>query len=75
MAFQSALDCLVDCVQFSRPAVKLIDQGRRSGGVLIVVKRTFGNSVEVIDLTLDNIVLLKLDKTVFVFCCCCFFFS
>ncbi|WP_374210538.1 endonuclease/exonuclease/phosphatase family protein, partial [Thiolapillus sp.] len=65
LAFQSALDCFADFVQFSRPAVKLSDQGRRSGGVLILVKRTLENFVEIIDLTLDNIVLLKLDRTVF----------
>ena len=64
LAFQSALDCFADFVQFSRPSVKLSDQGR-SGGVLILVNRTHENFVEVIHLTLYNIVLLKLDKTVF----------
>ena len=54
-----------DFVQFSRPAVKLNDQGRRTGGVSILVKRTLEKFTEVINLTLDNIVLLKFDKTVF----------
>ena len=49
----------------SRPAVKLSDQGRKSGGVLILVKRTLEKFTEVIDLTVDNRELLKLDKTVF----------
>ena len=40
LAFQSALDCFADFAQFSRPAIELSDQGRRSGGVLILVKRT-----------------------------------
>ena len=34
-------------------------------GVLILVKRTLESFVVVIDFTLDKIVLLKLDKTVF----------
>ena len=65
LAYQSALDCFPDFVQFSRPAVKLSNQGRRSGGVLILVRRALENFVEVIDLTPDNIVVLKFDKTVF----------
>ena len=64
LAFQSALNCVADFAQFSRPAVKLSDQGK-SGGVLISVKRTLENFVEIIDRTPDKIVLLKLDKTVF----------
>lgn len=65
LAYQSALDCFPDFVQFSRPAVKLSNQGRRSGGVLFLVRRALENFVEVIDLTLDYIVVLKFDKTVF----------
>ena len=65
LAYQSALDCFPDFVQFSRPAVKLSNQGRRSGGVLVQVRRALENFVEVIDLTPDNIVVLKFDKTVF----------
>ena len=43
----------------------------RVDGVLILVKRTFESFGVVIDFTLDKIVLLKLDKTVFFLC---FFF-
>ena len=65
LAYQNALDCFSSFVQFTWAAVKLSKQGRRSGGVLILVRRALENSIEVIYHTPDNTVVLKCDKSVF----------
>ena len=65
LAYQSGLDCFPDFVQCSRPTVKLSNQGRRSGGGLILVRRALENFIEVTDLTPGNVVVLKFYKTVF----------
>ena len=40
LAFQSALDCFADFAQFSRPAVKLNDQGKSGRGFDFSEKNT-----------------------------------
>ena len=65
LAYQNALDCFPSFVQFTWPAVILSKQGRRSGGVLILVRRALENSIEVIYHTPDYTVVLKCDKSVF----------
>ena len=59
------LDCFPDFLQFPSPAVKLRRHGRSSGGVLVLVKRALGKYVSVLDLSQDNMVWLKIDRTVF----------
>ena len=59
------LDSFPDFLQFSSPALKLSHQGRSSGGVLLWVKRAWEKYVSVLDLLQDNMVWLKIDRTVF----------
>ena len=59
------LDCFPDFLQFPSPAVKLSRHGRSSGGVLVLVKRAWRKYVSVLDLSQDNMVWLKIDRTVF----------
>lgn len=60
--FSSNLDCFPEFVQFHRPGSKLSTQGRRSGGVSVLVKKRLENKVRLLDFDVDNIVLLQLDK-------------
>ena len=59
------LDCFPDFLQFSSPALKLSHHGRSSGGVLLWVKRAWEKYVSVLDLLQDNMVWLKIDRSVF----------
>lgn len=65
LEFNHPLDCFPDFVQFFSPAIKLSQQGRRSGGVMVMAKRELEKHIEVLDLTQDNTIWLKLDKRVF----------
>lgn len=46
-------------------AVKLSHQGRRSGGVMLLVKKCLAKFVEKIDTIFDQLIVLKLSKTLF----------
>lgn len=50
---------------FSEPAVKLSKQGRRSGGLLCLIKKEFEQYVKKIDVNYSNILLFRIDKTLF----------
>jgi hypothetical protein len=57
-----SLDCFPDYLQFISPATKLTQQGRSSGGVVILVKRKMEKYITVMNVNEDNMVWLKLDK-------------
>ena len=52
-----------DYVKFVCPAVKLSYQGRRSGGVIVMVKKHISKFVERISVQCDNVIVLKLSRT------------
>ena len=52
-----------DC--FISPARKLSDQGRRSGGVMCLVDRGLSKHFSSIDVTFDNIIVLKCSRFLF----------
>ena len=62
---------------FVKPAVKLSLMGRRSGGIIALVRKQLTTVVENIEVDFDNILLLKLSGSVFnvdrdVFLICCY---
>ena len=62
---------------FVKPAVKLSHTGRRSGGVIALVREQLKTVVENTEVDFDNILLLKLSGSVFnvdrdVFLICCY---
>ena len=62
---------------FVKPAVKLNHMGRRSGGVITLVRKQLTTAVENIVVGFDNILLRKLSGSVFnvdgdVFLICCY---
>ena len=63
LEFDKPLDCFPNFRPFFSPAVKL--NGRNSGGVLLMVKKAFERFVEVVDLSLDNLIVLRLNKCIF----------
>jgi hypothetical protein len=65
LEYKTPLDCFQDFIQFFSPSIKLTHQGRSSGGVLIMVKRTFEKLVTELTPTQDNMVWLKLNKDFF----------
>ena len=56
------LICLVfhDFIKFVCPAVKLSYDGRRSGGLLVMVKKQLAKFIERISVDCDNVIVLKL---------------
>ena len=54
-----------DYVKFVSPAIKLSHQGRRSGGILVMVRKNMSSFVQEIGVQYHNIVVLKLSKEVF----------
>ena len=50
---------------FACPAVKLSSQGRRSGGVMVLVKKYLSGYVEHIHTLFDQILVVKLSKSLF----------
>jgi hypothetical protein len=70
---ETHLDINVDVVDlftsfkiFYRPAIKLSTQGRRSGGVMVLVKKCLCDLVQEVDVNYCNIIVLKLDKELLV---------
>ncbi|KAK7455947.1 hypothetical protein BaRGS_00039415, partial [Batillaria attramentaria] len=62
------LDCFSDFEQYFSPAFKFtVHDNKCSGGVLVMVKSKHSHLVQRIDTLADNIVVLKIDKTVFGF--------
>ena len=55
----------MDHVKFFAPAKKLDRLGRNSGGVLVLVRRSFSHLVKQIKVTLDNTIILRCDKQLF----------
>ena len=49
-----------DFIKFVCPAVKLSYHGRRSGGLLVMVKKQLAKFVERISVDCDNVIVLKL---------------
>ena len=47
------------------PAIKLSHQGRRSGGILVMVRNNMSSFVQEISAQYHNIVVLKLSKEAF----------
>ena len=47
-------------IHFVSPAVKLSRAGRRSGGVLLLIKKSLADYVQEIDLGVENIITMKL---------------
>ena len=54
-----------NCMKFSSPALKLSHQGRKSGGVLVLVKQALFDFVKEIKVDCKNAVFLKLSKDLF----------
>ena len=52
-----------DYVKFVCPAVKFSYQGRRSGGVIVMVKKHISKFVERIGVQCNNVIVLKLSRT------------
>ena len=50
------------CIHFVSPAVKLSRAGRRSGGVLLLIKKSLADYVQEIDLGVENIITMKLSR-------------
>ena len=50
---------------FTRPAIKLSVQGRRSGGVMVLVKKKLCHLVEEVNMNYCNVVVLRLNKQLF----------
>lgn len=66
LEFESNLDCFGDFIQYFSPAIKLSDNARSSGGVLLMVKRNLKPLVKEADMPrTDNMVWIKLDKSLF----------
>ena len=51
-----------DYVKFLSPAIKLSHQGRRSGGILVMVRKNMFGFVQEIGVQCDNMLVLKLSK-------------
>ena len=47
------------------PAVKLSHHGRRSGGVLLLVRKCFSKLTERVDIMYDQMIVVKFAKTLF----------
>jgi hypothetical protein len=58
-------DVFVEYLKFYSPATKISQHGRNSGGVLVLVKKSFESSVKEIQLNCCNTVALLIDKHVF----------
>ena len=54
-----------DYFKFVSPAIKLSHQGRRSGGILVMVRNNMSSFVQEIGVQYHNIVVLKLSKEAF----------
>ena len=52
-------------IHFVSPAVKLSRAGRRSGGVLLLIKKIIGDYVQEISLGVENIITMKLSRRLF----------
>ena len=65
LEYKRPLDYFSEFIQFMSPAIKITQQGRRCGGVLIMAKRRLEKHIKVLDLSQDNMVWLKFDKSVF----------
>ena len=67
LLLRTVLVCVLrDHVKYVTPAVKLWYQGRRSGGVIVIVKQTnklCDEFVEGIDVECDSVLVLKLSGT------------
>ena len=54
-----------DYICFHSPAVKLSKMGHCSGGVVIFVRKQFSSYVEQIDTNIDNVLCIRISKTLF----------
>ena len=52
-------------IKFVSPAVKLSHHGRRSGGVIVLVKQDLSKFIEKIEVECKNVIFLKLSKELF----------
>lgn len=50
---------------FISPAIKLSDRGRRSGGIICLVKESVLNFIKPIECSYDNMLVFKLDRELF----------
>ena len=50
------------CIHFVSPAVKLSRAGRRSDGVLLLIKKSLADYVQEINLGVENIITMKLSR-------------
>ena len=51
--------------KYVSPAVKLSHHGRRSGGVLLLVRKCFSKLIERVDIMYDQMIVVKFAKTLF----------
>ena len=61
----TSLDGFSDFICFSSPGIKLSRRGRCSGGVLVMIKKTYDVYVTEIETDCDHVVCIRLDKTLF----------
>ena len=54
-----------DYVKYMSPAIKLSQQGRRSGGIVFMCRKNIAKYVELIDSARDHILVLKLSKDMY----------
>ena len=52
-------------IHFVSPAVRLSRAGRRSGGVLLLIKKSLADYVQEISLGVENIITMKLSRRLF----------
>ena len=52
-------------IHFVSPAVKLSRAGRRSGGVLLLIKKALADYVQEVALGVENIITMKLSRRLF----------